>query len=294
MYASLDRSHDFSLICAIQGDLIPSGTDKAIKYFLEGENIDYLLSFIRIAKRQRINNEGREQETRQECIFGAEILTGIIWQASGTTTESVAAMKKWQSKIASGGGVEFVVDLFSDEYLMRSCWALLMAMLEGGNSVVQSELKNQLDFSANASSFVKTIRDQVQRCSSDLAVSTQRTLLNRENEIAIGEVSQEGIDNKQASQLLSANDEDTFSWLWCVLRGLQLFVEGDDKMLQSYLRGHRASGARSVNFIAELTLELQEVYTNIQIGSEWLEIITQYLSALTEMCQGNYVNQQVK
>ena len=281
------------MLLFMQGDLIPAGTEKAIKYFLQGENIDYLLSFIRIAKRQRIKNEGREQETRQECMFGAEILTGIIRQASGSSPESVTAIKKWQSRIALGGGVEFVVDLFPDEDLMRSCWALLMAMLEGGNSVVQCELKRQLDYSSNASSFVKTIRDQVQRSSSDLAASTQRTLLNRENEAAIGDVSQESVDNNQSSQLLTANDEDVFSWLWCLLRGLQLFVEGDDKMLQTYLRGARSTGARSVNFIAELTLELQEVYTNIQIGSEWLEIVAQYLSALTEMCQGNYANQQV-
>ena len=202
-------------------------------------------------------------------------------------------MVKWQEFIALNGGVEFVVDLFHDEDLMEQCWYLLMAMLDEGNSKVQTELQRVLYTSSNARSFALALREQIQRAVFDLSTSTRETIYQREAELATAEAIGEDAENIEDLPLLSPSDESTFAWLWSLLRGIQLFVEGSDKhLLQDALRGVRPNGANSVNFIAELTKQLQEIYTLIETGNEWLEVVSQYLETLTEMCQGNLSNQQ--
>lgn len=89
--------------------------------------------------------------------------------------------------------------------------------------------------------------------------------------------------------------------------------EGDEKRLQRYLCGYRSNGNHGINILAEICKQLLATYTCIRFacvpgfdhsiltshddtpnsdGSEWIDMIEQYITTITELCQGCAENQQ--
>lgn len=92
-------------------------------------------------------------------------------------------------------------------------------------------------------------------------------------------------------------NDDEFRWVMSVAGGIQLMAEGQFKPIQDYLREQKSSKGQSVNFVAELCKALQQVFMNIGQGEQWqreqwLILIDRLLDAITELCQGNQINQQ--
>ena len=241
-----------------KGGNVPVELKEMVTLFSEPTNAPYLMSFLNVAQASDEATFVRSSLWQAECELGLRVISGIIRQYVDSHDDE-RKLIYWQDLFCSKGAVTCAMQLCLEPALMKHAWYLIIALLEGGNSNCQAALKKIFDDMPLTGNVVaQLIKDELNRSSSDLHGSTRRFLKIMTDQ----HLTYDG-SPKDHYITLSIRDEEVFSWLWCLLRGLQLFAEGDDKSLQDYLRGHRASGTSSVNFIAELASELSLIHQNI-------------------------------
>jgi len=77
-----------------------------------------------------------------------------------------------------------------------------------------------------------------------------------------------------------------------VSKVLSLICDGQFKEMQNYLR-EQSESLHSINMVAELTAFLHHIHKIRSLSFETLELFSQLLQALVEMCSGNFSNCEV-
>ncbi|XP_065910466.1 inositol 1,4,5-trisphosphate-gated calcium channel ITPR1-like [Dysidea avara] len=91
------------------------------------------------------------------------------------------------------------------------------------------------------------------------------------------------------TQLESLQFRDT-SYIEITLRFLGCLCDGQNRIMQNYFREQR-DNIKTINLVSETCIFLQSFY--VKVTKENIDLITEVLLTLIEMCVGNYANQVV-
>jgi cytochrome b561 len=170
-----------------------------------------------------------------------------------------------------------------NEFIVREAFKLGIALLYGGNKVVQQEIFNLLQ--TNSESFFSGMRQRLKKGVDDLEEKRLAFYKHKEMQKEMNETDEASqlhhFEKSSLSFVGRVNNETTH--LWDILRFLQLLCEGHNISLQNFLR-FQPNNFRSYDLVSETAFCLESLENSIDEIT--IDTIIQFFITLTEYCQG--------